>query len=160
MIKKRKNQSEVLNIKQKQAITELTRQYNYSLQDVANKVGISITTLHRWKKKPEFSSALEESFRELKEEVESEEAASIHKQSLVPNVKSYYNIQRIIEIETMTLLRIFKLMPTLIEYREKFETKDKEMDTRLKDLNKNLIDIERDINKISKEIEKLGLLLK
>ena len=158
-MKLRKNQSEVLNPKQKQAISELTRQDNNSLQEVAKKVGISIATLYRWRKKPEFSTALEESFRELKEEVESKEAASTYKQSLVSNLRCYYNLQRISDIETMILINVLELIPTIIEYRNKFETKDKDMNTKLKDLKKNLIDIERDINKMRKEIETQAFLL-
>ena len=157
-MKLRKNQSEVLNPKQKQAISELTRQDNNSLQEVAKKVGISIATLYRWRKKPEFSTALEESFRELKEEVESKEAASTYKQSLVSNLRCYYNLQRISDIETMILINVLELIPTIIEYQN-YETKDKEMNTKLKDLKKNLIDIERDINKMRKEIETLAFLL-
>ena len=157
-MKLRKNQSEVLNPKQKQAISELTRQGNNSLQEVAKKVGISIATLYRWRKKPEFSTALEESFRELKEEVESKEAASTYKQSLVSNLRCYYNLQRISDIETMILINVLELIPTIIEYQN-YETKDKEMNTKLKDLKKNLIDIERDINKMRKEIETLAFLL-
>ena len=114
-MKLRKNQSEVLNPKQKQAISELTRQDNNSLQEVAKKVGISIATLYRWRKKPEFSTALEESFRELKEEVESKESASTNKQSLVSKARYYYNLQRIRDIETMILLNTLKIIPTIIE---------------------------------------------
>jgi len=149
----------VLKPKQKQAILELTRQDNNSLQEVVKKVGISISTLYRWRKNPEFSSALEESFRELKEEMESKEASSINKQSIVSRVRDYYNLQRNLDSERIILLNILEIITIINEYRDNYEIKDKEMNTKLKDLKKNLIDIERDINKMRKEIETLAFLL-
>lgn len=149
----------MLKPKQKQAILELTRQDNNSLEEVAKKVGISISTLYRWRKNPEFSSALEESFRELKEEMESKEATSINKQSLVSRVRDYYNLQKNLDSERIILLNILEIITIINEDADNYEIKDKEMNTKLKDLNKNLIDIERDINKIRKEIETLAFLL-
>jgi len=149
----------VLKPKQKQAILELTRQDNNSLQEVVKKVGISISTLYRWRKNPEFSSALEESFRELKEEMESKEASSINKQSIVSRVRDYYNLQRNLDSERIILLNILEIITIINEYRDNYEIKDKEMNTKLKDLKKNLINIEQDINKIRKEIETLASLL-
>lgn len=149
----------MLKPKQKQAILELTRQDNNSLQEVVKKVGISISTLYRWRKNPEFSSALEESFRELKEEMESKEASSINKQSIVSRVRDYYNLQRNLDSERIILLNILEIITIINEYRDNYEIKDKEMNTKLKDLKKNLINIEQDINKIRKEIETLASLL-
>ena len=150
----------MLKPKQKQAILELARQDNNSLQEVAKKVGISISTLYRWRKNPEFSSALEESFRELKEEMKSKEATSINKRSLVSRVRDYCNLQRNLDSERIILLNILGIITIINEYRDNYEIKDKEMNTKLKDLKKNLIDIERDIKKIRKEIETLAFLLK
>jgi len=150
----------VLKPKQKQAILELTRQDNNSLQEVAKKAGISISTLYRWRKNPEFSSGLEESFRELKEEMESKEASSTNKQFLVSRVRDYSNLQRNLDSERIILINIMGIIATINEYRDNYELKDKEMNTKLKDLKKNLIDIERDINKMRKEVETLAFLLK
>lgn len=149
----------MLTPKQKEAITELTRKDNNALQEVAKKVGISIATLYRWRKKPEFSSALEESFRELKEEVELEEATYTYKHSLVSLARCYDNLQRIKHNKITILSKVLEMLRTIIEYRYKYETKDKELNIKLKDLKKNLILIERDIKKMRKEIETIALLL-
>lgn len=102
---------------------------------------------------------MEESFRELKEEVESQEATYTYKQSLVSFARCYYNLQRINHSKIATISKVFELLRIIIEYRYNYETKDKELNTKLKDLKKNLILIERDVKKTRKEIERIALLL-
>lgn len=156
----RKKASELLTPKQKQAISELTRQDNNSFKEVAKKVGISIATLYRWRKKPEFSSALEDSFRELKEKIESKVVTSTIMQSPVTLARYYNTIDKILKIDITVSLLIIDTVPQLIESQNKFVSKDNELNTKLNNLKKNLIEINRDNKKMRKEIMTLASLLK
>ncbi|MFI5322669.1 MAG: phBC6A51 family helix-turn-helix protein [Thermodesulfobacteriota bacterium] len=156
----RKKASELLTPKQKQAISELTRQDNNSFKEVAKKVGISIATLYRWRKKPEFSSALEDSFRELKEKIESKVVNSTSILSLVDIVKYYTTAHETLHIDSSVLLLIIDTVPQLIESQNKFVLNYSELNTKLNNLKKNLIEINRDNKKMRKEIMTLASLLK
>lgn len=156
----RKKASEFLTPKQKRAISELTKPDNNSYKEIAKKVGISIKTLYRWRKKPEFSSALEESFHELRQKVESNVETSTGIQSLVDIVKYYYTAHKILLIDSSVLLLITDTIPQLIESQNKFVLNDCELNTKLNNLKKNLIEIHRDNKIMRKEIKTLASLLK
>jgi len=156
----RNKTSELLTQQQKQAISEFTKPDNKSFKEIAKKVGISIKTLYRWRKKPEFSSALEESFHELKQKVETKVEASSRIRSYLDVVNNYIVAHKTLLIDNSVIILITETIPELIEIQNKFVSKGNELDIKLNNLKIILKEINRDIKKMHEEIETLTFLLR